>query len=184
MSRVPPRSRPPAAAREPGRLRVFLALWPDADTCRALAAWRDAQPWPGGVRRTPDDKLHLTLHFMGSQPAARVAALAAALLPPPQPFSLVLTTAQIWRGGLVALCPREIPAALALWHGQLAERLHALALPVEARAFRPHVTVARDAGPRPVLAEPAPLEWPVHRLVLVESTTDGRYRILREGPVA
>ncbi len=184
MSRVPPRSRPPPAPREPGRLRVFLALWPDAHTCRSLAAWRDAQAWPDGVRPTPDHKLHLTLHFMGSQPAARVAELAAALPPPPQPFSLVLSTAQVWRGGLVALCPREIPAALALWHGQLAGLLRALALPVEARPFRPHVTVARDARPRPVLAAPAPLEWPVHRLVLVESTTEGRYRILREGPAA
>ena len=52
-------------------LRLFYALWPD-DTVRAALA--NLQTVVSG-RKTPYENLHLTLAFLGEQPAASLAVL-------------------------------------------------------------------------------------------------------------
>ncbi|ODV11299.1 MAG: 2'-5' RNA ligase [Rubrivivax sp. SCN 70-15] len=157
--------------------RLFLALWPGPRLRETLAACRDLTPWPPGAAPTATDKLHLTLHFIGSVPAARLAEVAAALQVPAPAFELRLELAECWRGGLAVLRPRTVPARLQQLHADLAAALRRLGLPVDARPFRPHVTLARRAAQPPAPAEP--LRWRVGGYVLVESLPDGCYRLLK-----
>lgn len=166
-------------APEGASARLFVALWPDARVRQALVARRDAMSLPPGAAPTATDKLHLTLHFIGSVPAARVAEITAALQVPVQPFELRLELTEGWRGGLAVLRPIVLPPHLLQLHADLATALRQLSLPVETRAFRPHVTLARRAGPARPAAPAEPLRWRVAAYALVQSRADGRYELLR-----
>ncbi len=174
--------RPPAALRDPARL--FLALWPDAPTRRALQTWSEALHWPANARRTTPNHLHLTLHFIGNVPRARLPELADGLAQAFMPFELVLDEFTVWHHGIAVLQPTgDTPAALAGLHSALAEALRALALPVEARPFRPHVTLARHASGAKLREGEAPVLvcWRADNgYVLAESA--GGYRVLQHFP--
>lgn len=170
------------------RARLFVALWPDEAMRAALAACRDACAWPPGAAPTATAKLHLTLHFIGGVDAGRVEAIADAVCGAPVAaprFELELAVAECWRGGVAVLRPAAVPAALAERHAEIGQALQRARVPLEARRFRPHVTLARRAGPpRPLALPPAaplsalPLRWPVAGHALVQSLPDGRYRVL------
>ncbi|MBK9133532.1 MAG: RNA 2',3'-cyclic phosphodiesterase [Betaproteobacteria bacterium] len=168
-------------------LRLFVALWPDRAVRHALAACRDAIHRPAAARPTATEKLHLTLHFLGAVPPAAVSALEAALSTVASPaFELRLDVMKAWPGGLVVLQASETPPALAHLHAAIGVVLRDLGLPVEKRAFKPHVTLARHAvGAKALAAQAAqaaptlPLRWPVTGHALVQSTPDGRYQVLR-----
>jgi 2'-5' RNA ligase len=70
-----------------------------------------------------------------------------------------------------------VPAALEILHARLAETLRALGLPVEARPFRPHLTLARKAAGAVAPAAAPDIRWPVAGYSLVQSA--GGYRTLR-----
>lgn len=160
-------------------LRLFIALWPGPRVRQRLAACRDLSPWPLGASPTATENLHLTLHFIGPVAADRVDAVAAALQVPMAAFELQLESTTVWHGGIAVLQPRVVPVRLQQLHADLAEALRRLALPVEARAFHPHVTLARRAGPGLPVAPAAPLRWQVAGCALVQSQGGGRYRVLR-----
>ena len=171
----------PAASARPRTVRLFLALWPDAEVREGLAAWRDAWAWPPGARPVPTERLHLTLHFIGAVAHERMEAVAAALDVPSPGFELDFGRAERWHQGLAVLRPLAVPPALGALHAALAERLRACALPVETRPFRAHVTMARDApGAAPPATGPG-LRWHVHGHALVESRLgrDAGYAVLR-----
>jgi RNA 2',3'-cyclic 3'-phosphodiesterase len=160
-------------------LRLFLALWPDEAVRAALRARRDAIAWPAGARPTATERLHLTLHFLGNVPAARRPAMEAALAMPCTGFVLRLTQQRAWPGGLVVLQASDpMPPPLVTLHGSLGAALRDQAWPVETRAFRPHVTLARHCHPSPPLADVEPLPWSVEGYALVQSTPSG-YHLLR-----
>lgn len=166
----------------PPKARLFLALWPDDATRRTLAAWRDRWSWPAGAAVVPDERLHLTLHFIGPVARERVPAVADALAVPCERFTLELGEAEAWPRGLALLVPARTPPPLAALHERLAQALQAAALPVEVRPFRPHVTLARHAAHAvPPVGGPA-CRWAVDGYALVES--DQGYRVLRQWPAA
>lgn len=163
-------------------LRLFLALWPDAATRRGLAAWRDAFGWPRAAAPVPDERLHLTLHFIGNVAAARLPELGAGLRVPVTPFELCLDEAVVWPHGLAVLGARRPSDRLAALHAALAGALVRLGLPVEQRAFRPHVTLARRAaGARPDAGVP-PVHWAVQGYCLVQSADGYRRLVDYPGP--
>jgi RNA 2',3'-cyclic 3'-phosphodiesterase len=154
---------------------LFLALWPDDATREALAHWQCGWRWPAGAKVVAAERLHLTLHYIGPVADARVEAVARRLSVAVAPFTLRLGHAEVWPGGLAVLCPDDVPTAMFALHQDLADRLRALELPVERRAFKPHVTIARKAGG----AQPPPplsLDLPVREVVLVASQES--YRVL------
>ena len=154
--------------------RLFLALWPTPAVRRALVDAQRCWHWPHGVALTPADKLHLTLHFIGAVPADRVPGVIDGLALPGRRFTLVLDTAELWPNRCAVLGASRTPPALVALHAALAERLRQLHLPVEERAFRPHVTLARKAaGARPSEDTPK-MRWVVRGHVLVQSAA-GRY---------
>jgi len=141
-------------------VRVFLAVDVD-DRVRAgiralierLREPMDRAGWQSRVGWVAPDRVHVTLHFIGELSESRVGELIAAVERPLDvaPFDLAL-------GGLGLFPPRGRPrvlwvgverggAAVGELHAATGKRLVALGLPVEERAFSPHVTVARFREP-------------------------------------
>jgi len=148
-------------------LRLFLGLWPEPASLRELQAWADGLAWPASARRTPAGQLHLTLHFLGHTEAARVRPLCAALPARVPAIELELDALAHWGQGLQVLTTSQRPPALIELHAELADILRSQSLPVEARPFRPHVTLARQAVG--VQAAAPCLRWRSRALVLAQS---------------
>ena len=165
------------APRTPRGLRLFIALWPTPAVRSALCARRDAIRWPAQARVVPDQRLHLTLHFIGPVPSALWPRLLPALQAPCS-FELELVAAQQWPHGLVVLPATAVPSALSALHTALAGALTRLGLPVERRVFRPHVTLARGAAGAQLPTETAPMRWRARGYVLVNSDPVDGYRVL------
>ena len=158
--------------------RLFLALWPDAGVRDALAARRDAWTWPAGTAPVADAKLHLTLHFLGSQPSERLPDFLDGFAVPFSPFRVELGKPVLWPHGIAVLEPLEPPAELLHLHRTLSAAVTSLGLVTEPRQYRPHVTMARRAARATVAAPAAPLRWDVDGYALVESR-GGTYTVLR-----
>lgn len=162
--------------------RLFLAIWPD-DVVRQRVSRHRAAWWlpPGPLTYQPQD-WHVTLHFLGSVTDERAAAIVAGLHLPLEPCELVLDQPQLWRGGLAVLSASSVPPALTSLHDRLAGALRGLEQAVDARPWRPHLTLARRAaGARPPTAS-APIAWPVRNYAMVVSTggQEQRYRVVHE----
>jgi RNA 2',3'-cyclic 3'-phosphodiesterase len=153
--------------------RLFLALWPDEGVRDAITEWQARWRWPGGAKLVGREQLHLTLHFIGNVPAARLPDLAAALRVPFEPLDLHFGAGEVWPGGIAVLRPGTTPEPLLALHARLAQALTRAQLPVEARAFRAHVTLARKAAGAAPPADAA-LHWRVDAgYVLVQSLANG-----------
>lgn len=165
------------------RRRLFFALWPDPELRRAIVARRLLLGQPCR-RRVPDENLHLTLLFLGDQPAARVEEiLAGAGGIRNGPFKLELDgfgwfpRAQVvWLGG-------EAPETGQVLVGRLEAAMEGLEVDFDRRPWKPHVTLFRKVVRRPGLPDPPPLAWPVEEFALVESIPGKPYQILRTWPL-
>ena len=92
-------------------LRLFFAVPCPPEQAAAIAQWRDGQ-LPSGRKVVPEN-FHLTLAFLGAQPATRLEALkhlAAAIEAPS--FELKLDGLIALGKGFVCLRPQSPPAAL------------------------------------------------------------------------
>jgi 2'-5' RNA ligase len=164
---------------QPDTTRLFLALWPGEPVRDQLRAWRDAWTWPRGAAPVHTDKLHVTLHFLGGLPTARLPELLDGLQVPFDPFGLQFGRPALLHGGIAWLAPHSEPQALLDLHARLSDALLALGLAPEARAYRPHVTMARRANGAVVPQSGPVIDWRVGGYVLVESRS-GSYTVLRE----
>ncbi len=161
----------------PATTRLFLALWPDAAVREQLRTWRDLWTWPRGASPVATDKLHLTLHFLGSQPSERLPEFIDGFGVAFSPFELVLGVPTVWPGGIAVLEPGAAPPELVLLHANIRKALLAAGLAPEARKYRAHVTMARQAaGAAPPQHGPV-IGWQVDGYALVESR-GGRYEVL------
>lgn len=124
------------------------------------------------VRWQHRDDLHMTLHFLGGIDETGVAALLdlAATVPPP-PFVVVLDRIGHWpRPRVLWAGPSSVPGELVDLHGRLADGLRARGFEVEARSYRPHVTLARKVPAETPTGPLEPVGWLVGEMALVEST--------------
>lgn len=160
--------------------RLFVALWPDPAIRHALRERRDAWDWPRGASPVHPDKLHVTLHFLGSVPTERLPELRRGLAVPFSPFELSLGIPKLWPHGIAVLEPHTEPPELLELHANLSAALVALGLRPEARTYRPHVTLARRANGAEAPPEAAPLVWKIDGYALVESRpgNGGGYTVL------
>lgn len=163
-------------------LRLFYALWPDAGVRDALAQLQ--QPLAG--RQMHREDLHLTLAFLGAQPAALLPELLAILAALPQPdLTLRLDCIGYFSSSHIAwVGMRSTPVALVAWRDALLAQLARHGIDGAARgAFTPHVTLARNAARPDAIAIEA-IAWHACRCVLVESMPSlaqengARYRVL------
>ena len=161
--------------------RVFIALWPDDTVRRQLAAWRDGWRWPRSATPVRSERLHMTLHFIGELAAERIDETAAALAAPCAPFELTFGRNLLWPHGIAVLEPDSTPAPLIDLQTTLADALRALSLPIDQRAFKPHVTLARRADGALPARDAPPIRWAVDRYALMRSHPD-HYEVVREYP--
>ncbi len=161
--------------------RLFLALLPGPAVQGALQAHARAWHWPLDAQRYAPADWHVTLHFIGAAPRARLDELRAALDLPMTPFELRFGEPMLWPHGLAVLLPLAVPTALQALHDQLGVRLRRLGLRTDARAYRPHLTLARRAEQAMLPAPPA-WGWRVRGYVLMESIgqPEARYRVLQD----
>jgi len=160
--------------------RLFLALWPGPAARHSLLAWRDACIWPASTALVRPERLHMTLHFLGSVASDRLAELEHGLKVPFKRFDMRLGNCERWRHGLVVLRPHAVPEPLLELQAALAVALSALSLPLERGAFRPHVTLARRAAGAVLPATAPDFHWSVRGYVLACSMPgpQGGYRAL------
>lgn len=131
-------------------MRLFIAV-PLSGSVRdsltaAIAALRRELP---GARFVRPDRLHITLAFLGDQPAGSLPSLRAALeaaCSSAAPFSLTLGGLGCFRGSdgdtvWAGLSGGTQP--LAALQSRLAHRLTQAGFALERRAFSPHITLAR-----------------------------------------
>ena len=159
--------------------RLFIALLPDQTVRRSLAGYRDGWRWAGRPARVRDDKLHVTLHFLGNVSRTRLPELRVALAVPFSSFDLALGRPALWPRGIAVIEPLSVPDELRALHGALKESLHRLGLPVESRPYRPHIALARRAQQAGFSEQPLDVVWHVEGYALVESRLDtGEYCVL------
>ncbi|SHH53167.1 RNA 2',3'-cyclic phosphodiesterase [Massilia sp. CF038] len=159
--------------------RLFLALWPDPAVREQLAQARDRWTWPSAASPVRTERLHLTLHFIGDVAQERVATVADELALTSPRFDVHLGHHHLWPHGIAVLEPLHVPPALCALQDKLGSQLRALALPVDARSYRPHVTLARRAGNAHPAQGDAAIVWSVDRYALVQSQS-GHYQVVRE----
>ena len=159
--------------------RLFIALWPNPQVRHVLRTWRDAWDWPRGSTAVKNERLHMTLHFLGSVSSVRIPALREALAVPFEPFELEFGQAKLWPHGIAVLEPLAAPGQLVQLHADLGSALQRLDMPVEERPFKPHVTMARRAVKATVPEGGPALKWAVEGYALMESTAGG-YTVLQQ----
>ena len=158
-------------------------MWPDALLQEALGEIaRSAQAECGG-RATPDEKIHVTLFFVGHVERSRIDALKAlAASVVAAPFDLKLAIRGYWRHNrIVWVGTRDCPAELAELVEQLQQRLTREGIRGDERPYVPHVTLVRDARRAPAKKAIPELDWRVSDFVLLESVPTGggvRYDVL------
>jgi 2'-5' RNA ligase len=158
--------------------RLFIALWPDAQVRHVLRTWRDAWEWPRGATPVKPERLHMTLHFLGSVSNERIPELRAALAVPFASFELEFGIAKLWPHGIAVLEPLAAPGQLVQLHADLGAALEGVGRTVDERSFKPHVTMARRAV-RATVPESGPaLTWAVEGYALIESSAGG-YSVLQ-----
>ena len=167
----------------PSTKRLFIALWPDEAERRALCALRDAWRWPKNAAPMRAERLHITLHFLGEQPASLVQPLREGLARLAfEPFDLRLARTAVWHNGVAVAEPEpgDVPDALEKLHAGMAPWLASLGYTAEQRPYRPHVTLARRAGGATPPPSMTPIRWRAARPVLVWSDSGPplAYRVL------
>src|SRR5215468_5786298 len=164
-------------------MRLFVAVELDDATREAV---RQEQQLAGksSLRLIDPRQVHLTLVFLGEVQSALVDSLTDLMKQPiveTAPFRLVI-------GGLGVFPPHGAPRILWLGltsggqqitelHRAVAARVAVLRIPLEDRAFRPHLTIGRWRHARPSdrprlgvdTSVPAAAEMTVDRVTLFES---------------
>ncbi|TFW10610.1 RNA 2',3'-cyclic phosphodiesterase [Oxalobacteraceae bacterium OM1] len=150
-------------------MRLFYALWPDDETRAALQ--RIQQSMSG--RLSAYANLHLTLAFLGQQPASALPVLEDILqrLPPLAPTLHVDRVGYFTRNRIAWAGMHDEPVTLHTLHDELAQALAEAGIRYTPdRTFRPHITLARDASLPPDLVFD-PITWRADQVVLVRSVT-------------
>lgn len=168
--------------------RLFLALLPDAGVRGQLVRLQKDLAQAGG-RPVPGENLHLTLLFLGDVEAGKVERVRdLAANTESRRLDLTLDTFGSFRQNharILWLGPSEEIPELNSLHHSLRRGTKDAGLPVRKEAYRPHVTLIRQAGLRKRLpGKPdQSILWTACRLALVASELrpDGsRYEILAE----
>jgi 2'-5' RNA ligase len=154
--------------------RLFFALWPDDDLRAALAPQLAPLLAACCGRAQAPAQWHVTLEFLGSVPAARMAAASeAASMVRAGPLEIVFDTVEHWRRPeVLCLVAREVPVPLVSLVSQLRSTLAARGFPTEHRVFRAHFTLARKVVKAAAVPAFGPIRWPARDFALVESVTD------------
>lgn len=150
-------------------LRLFFALWPDDTTRTALMQLQ--APLRG--RLISYDNLHLTLAFLGQQPATLLPDLKEMLVHLTS-MTATLTLDRLGyftRNRIAWAGTHQAPDTLLQLAQELTQALARLGIRLNGpHGFKPHITLARDASLPPDIVFD-PIIWRADRVALVQSTT-------------
>lgn len=167
-------------------MRLFFALWPPAGTARALAKWAGEAQRETGGKLTSEEKIHLTLAFLGEADPHK--ALKAAKQVSGKAHTLPMEQARYWReNNIVWAGPREMPDALRALHERLGVELYREEFILERRPFAAHVTLIRKARGAKSLPPLPALDWPVGEFMLVRSalsSAGSKYEVIERFPLS
>lgn len=172
--------------------RLFFALWPD-DALRQQLVSR-SRPLVETVRGRPlpDEKLHITLVFLGDTDARQrdcVESMATSVAEEAacRPFELTLDRFGHWsRSRVLWFGCSETPEPLTTLVDRLSAGARECGLTLDTRPFRAHLTLMRKVSRAPKEWPAEPLPWPVNSFVLVRSVPvpqGVQYEVLREWPL-
>lgn len=169
-------------------LRLFFALWPEMQTRGQLDRVASEVALETGGRAVATDNLHLTLAFLGEQPAELVARLGErAARIECAAFTLQLDDVGYWRKAGLAWLGTDAPSLdLAALHRELVRALAGAGIEQEARPFAPHITLARRIVTIVRRRLPSPIAWNVDSFSLVKSELGregARYHVLETWPL-
>src|SRR5258708_7024483 len=168
--------------------RVFFALWPDAPARALLASLAREIALESGGRPTLPNLIHLTLAFVGEQPAIRVDSLRR-LAGVIRARSFVLALDKVGgfkRTGIAWLGSSAPQAELLSLHADLASALRSRAFQVEERTYGPHLPLARHSIPVIDQRLSEPIRWRVTSFALSASELGQGgpvYRTIAEWPL-
>ncbi|HEY0665883.1 MAG TPA: RNA 2',3'-cyclic phosphodiesterase [Gallionella sp.] len=168
----------------PSLVKVFFALWPVDTEREALSAWQAVLKQLCGGRAMHRETLHATLVFLGQVEARRMEALQlAAQEVGAEDFELCLDQARYWGHNHIAYAaPGYVPEQLIRLVDALERSLRRHRFGFDRRAYKPHVTLLRNAHwtdePFPALP---PVRWRAGDFALVQSL-GGEYRVLARFP--
>ena len=171
--------------------RAFFAIWPDEPASRALGALAQRVALDAQGRATATERLHLTVAFLGTVPAAAVQpliALGRTIAARAPRFALTLDRVGAFRdAGIAWVGASAPPVALLSLASELKLALGSAGFRIDERNFKVHVTLARRCERRPRLPDPPSISWPVEAMSLMASqlTSHGpRYEELARCPLA
>lgn len=149
--------------------RLFFALWPDERQREALRDPIKAAMATVEGRAVYRGNWHVTLVFVGNFPESRLPALMDATSAiRAEPFRLRFDRLDFWaRPKIACLLASAVPPALSELVGRLSAAVAGCGVTLEARAYRPHLTIARSVRPfvPEPLAQPVTLEWADYTLM-------------------
>jgi 2'-5' RNA ligase len=153
-------------------LRLFFALWPDAEIQDLFDRAGQGLHRACGGKRTRRESIHLTLAFLGDVLPARLERLSAiAESLHVSRFELVFARLGWWRRNQIAwAAPSEAPEPLFDLVSGLRAGLAAEGFPTEDRPYLPHLTLLRRAHCHEARFDAEPIRWAVNDFVLVNST--------------
>jgi len=151
-------------------MRLFFALWPDADAAGRLADVGAGLNVPAPGRRVRPENHHVTLAFLGEVSdfqLARLQGVAGSVQA--HRFTMAFDSLEYWpQSQVVVVAARKSSPALL----RLAAQLHAATGPAPHR-LRAHVTLARKMTQAPVLQAMSTIAWEAVSFSLVRSDTGG-----------
>jgi 2'-5' RNA ligase len=149
-------------------MRLFFALWPDADAEAQLADIAGKLTLEGPGRLVRPGNYHVTLAFLGEAPSAQLAKwqqIGRTLRAPR--CTIEFGALEYWPEPKVVVAVAHDPPAALL---ELWTQLRAAAgLP----RLRAHVTLARKVAQAPVLQAMSVITWRANSVNLIRSETGG-----------
>jgi 2'-5' RNA ligase len=158
-------------------VRLFFALWPDADTRERFASAAAALCLTDRARLVPRQNYHLTLAFIGEVTSAQVGVLQQiGRSQRASGCTIKFDAYEHWpEPRVVVAVARERPTALVeLWMRLRQDLLlHQAALKLDRLqpSLHAHVTLARKVAQAPVLQAMSPFDWEARSFSLVRSDT-------------
>lgn len=171
------------------KMRLFFAVWPNAAERAALVQWLRPLHELCGGRAMREDTLHTTLVFLGEVAEHRLQALLlAAQEINCRRFDMHLGAAHYWGHNHIAYAaPDDVPPQLAELVDELQKSLRRHRFHFDARPYKPHITLLRNAKWSDVQLPPMKAVcWQAHDFVLVRSAQNdegARYDVLARFPL-
>ncbi|HEX9390089.1 MAG TPA: RNA 2',3'-cyclic phosphodiesterase [Usitatibacteraceae bacterium] len=165
-------------------MKLFFAIWPDADTREQLHAMQTRLlPLTGG-RGTVPATFHLTLCFLGEVASARLdELLAIGGAVKARAFDIRINKVSCFDSAKVGWAGSKLVApALMNLQAAIQQGVSQAGFNVDPRPFRPHLTLVRHLPQSFETMSTQELQWPVSGFSLVVSRADAagvRYELLK-----